>query len=193
MSKLEAPLRMASADSLAEFVERHPRLFVLTGAGCSTDSGIPDYRDAAGEWKRRPPIMFQEFVGGRTRAQALLGEESCRLPPHAVCAPERRADALATLERRGRIVQLVTQNVDGLHQAAGSRKRDRSARPHRYRALPGLRATELARAAAAGTRAAESGLRRLSTRSKRQTAMPISRMPRSRRSTCLPAMRVVDC
>ena len=42
-----------STNSLIDFVERHPRLFVLTGAGCSTDSGIPDYRDADGEWKRR--------------------------------------------------------------------------------------------------------------------------------------------
>ena len=78
MSKLDAPLRMASADSLAEFVERHPRLFVLTGAGCSTDSGIPDYRDAAGEWKRRPPIMFQAFVADerarkRYWARSLVG------------------------------------------------------------------------------------------------------------------------
>ena len=78
MSKLEAPLRIASADSVAEFVERHPRLFVLTGAGCSTDSGIPDYRDAAGEWKR-PSDHVPGVRGGRTRAQALLGEESCRL------------------------------------------------------------------------------------------------------------------
>ena len=47
---------------LVEFVERHPRLFVLTGAGCSTDSGIPDYRDADGEWRRGRPIMLQDFL-----------------------------------------------------------------------------------------------------------------------------------
>jgi NAD-dependent SIR2 family protein deacetylase len=122
MSKLEAPLRMASPDSLAEFVERHPRLFVLTGAGCSTDSGIPDYRDAAGEWKRRPPITYQQFVANepsrkRYWTRSLVGFRRIR--------QARANDAhysLATLERRGRIVQLVTQNVDGLHQAAGSRK-----------------------------------------------------------------------
>jgi len=120
MSKLEAPLRMASADSLAEFVERHHRLFVLTGAGCSTDSGIPDYRDAAGEWKRRPPIMFQAFVADeRTRkrywARSLVGFRRMRSS-----RPNDAHTSLATLERRGRIVQLVTQNVDGLHHAAGS-------------------------------------------------------------------------
>ena len=111
---------VASADSLIEFVERHPRLFVLTGAGCSTDSGIPDYRDAAGEWKRRPPITYQLFTGNelarkRYWARSLVGFRRMR---HA--RPNDAHHSLATLEQRGRVVQLVTQNVDGLHQAAGS-------------------------------------------------------------------------
>jgi NAD-dependent SIR2 family protein deacetylase len=107
-------------DALSHFIERHPRLFVLTGAGCSTDSGIPDYRDSAGEWKRRPPIRYQEFVGNeharkRYWARSLAGFRRMRL-----ARPNEAHHALATLERRGRIVQLVTQNVDGLHHAAGS-------------------------------------------------------------------------
>jgi NAD-dependent SIR2 family protein deacetylase len=107
-------------DGLSHFIERHPRLFVLTGAGCSTDSGIPDYRDSAGEWKRRPPIRYQEFVGNeyarkRYWARSLAGFRRMRL-----ARPNDAHHALATLERRGRIVQLVTQNVDGLHHAAGS-------------------------------------------------------------------------
>jgi NAD-dependent SIR2 family protein deacetylase len=107
-------------DALSRFVERHPRLFVLTGAGCSTDSGIPDYRDSSGEWKRRPPIRYQEFVGDerarkRYWARSLAGFRRMRL-----ARPNDAHRALATLERRGLIVQLVTQNVDGLHDAAGS-------------------------------------------------------------------------
>jgi NAD-dependent SIR2 family protein deacetylase len=110
----------AVPDSLIDFVERHPRLFVLTGAGCSTDSGIPDYRDADGDWKRRPPIMFQQFVGNerarkRYWARSLVGFRRIR---HA--RPNDAHYSLVCLEQRGRIVQLVTQNVDGLHQAAGS-------------------------------------------------------------------------
>ena len=107
-------------DALSRFVERHHRLFVLTGAGCSTDSGIPDYRDSSGEWKRRPPIRYQEFVGNerarkRYWARSLAGFRRMRL-----ARPNDAHHALAMLERRNRIVQLVTQNVDGLHDAAGS-------------------------------------------------------------------------
>jgi len=116
----EVTTRPSSTDSLVEFVDRHPKLFVLTGAGCSTDSGIPDYRDTDGEWKRRPPITFQLFVGNerarkRYWARSLVGFRRLR---HA--RPNDAHHSLASLERRGRIVQLVTQNVDGLHQAAGS-------------------------------------------------------------------------
>ena len=69
-----------STNSLIDFVDRHPKLFVLTGAGCSTESGIPDYRDAAGEWKRRQPITYQQFVGNdharkRYWARSLVGFE----------------------------------------------------------------------------------------------------------------------
>ena len=119
----DAPLVPSNTplESLARFIDRHPRLFVLTGAGCSTESGIPDYRDADGEWKRTPPIMFQKFVGDeharkRYWARSLVGFRRLR-----TARPNDAHLALASLEHRGRMAQLVTQNVDGLHQAAGSR------------------------------------------------------------------------
>src|SRR5688572_26210622 len=110
-----------TANALREFIERHAKLFVLTGAGCSTASGIPDYRDADGEWKRGRPIMLQDFVAhehSRKRywARGLIGWRRMR-----AAQPNDAHLALAALESHGRIVQLVTQNVDGLHQAAGSR------------------------------------------------------------------------
>jgi NAD-dependent SIR2 family protein deacetylase len=97
-------------------------LFVLTGAGCSTESGIPDYRDETGEWKRRQPVMFQDFVAhehARKRywARSLIGFRRMRS-----ARPNDAHHALASLERAGRISHLVTQNVDGLHQAAGSER-----------------------------------------------------------------------
>ena len=109
-----------SRGSLLDFVERHPRLFVLTGAGCSTASGIPDYRDAHGQWKRAQPVMLQHFLADeaarkRYWARSLVGWHRM----HAA-RPNDAHRALAALERAGRVEQLVTQNVDGLHQAAGS-------------------------------------------------------------------------
>jgi NAD-dependent SIR2 family protein deacetylase len=106
--------------ALTEFIARHPRLFVLTGAGCSTDSGIPDYRDAEGEWKRAQPVMFQPFMSeARTRqrywARSLIGWRYFQR-----ARPNGAHLALAELERQGRIELLVTQNVDCLHDAAGS-------------------------------------------------------------------------
>jgi NAD-dependent SIR2 family protein deacetylase len=106
---------------LREFVHRHRRLFVLTGAGCSTASGIPDYRDADGEWKRvARPVMLHDFVANehtrkRYWARSLVGWKRM-----SGARPNDAHRSLATLEREGRIEQLVTQNVDGLHQAAGS-------------------------------------------------------------------------
>jgi len=107
-------------DALRRFIEGHERLFVLTGAGCSTDSGIPDYRDADGAWKRSPPVQFAAFsaepaVRQRYWARSLVG---WRHFGHA--EPNATHRALARLEVAGRIDLLVTQNVDGLHQRAGS-------------------------------------------------------------------------
>ncbi|MEO8464751.1 MAG: NAD-dependent protein deacetylase [Gammaproteobacteria bacterium] len=106
--------------ALREFIGRHERLFVLTGAGCSTGSGIPDYRDADGEWKRAQPVTFQDFVANehtrkRYWARGLIGWQRLR-----GAQPNAAHHALAALEQRGRIEQIVTQNVDGLHQSAGS-------------------------------------------------------------------------
>jgi NAD-dependent SIR2 family protein deacetylase len=106
--------------TLQDFVDRHQRLFVLTGAGCSTRSGIPDYRDADGQWKRAQPVTFQAFMGDeKTRrrywARSLIGWRRIRQ-----ARPNDAHRALARLETIGKIELLLTQNVDRLHQAAGS-------------------------------------------------------------------------
>ncbi len=110
-----------SLDALTAFAARYPRLFVLTGAGCSTESGIPDYRDGNGDWKRPAPVTFQAFMGDdatrrRYWARSLIG---WRVMGGA--RPGAAHRALASLESAGRINTLLTQNVDGLHDAAGSR------------------------------------------------------------------------
>jgi NAD-dependent SIR2 family protein deacetylase len=113
---------MTECGNLQDFVEQHERLFVLTGAGCSTRSGIPDYRDAEGQWKRAQPVTYQAFMGEeKTRrrywARSLIG---WRLMRHA--HPNDAHHALARLEGTGRTELLLTQNVDRLHQAAGSER-----------------------------------------------------------------------
>jgi NAD-dependent SIR2 family protein deacetylase len=107
--------------SLREFVERHDRLFVLTGAGCSTASGIPDYRDADGEWKRGQPILLEDFLAHERSRQRYWARSLVGFRRTRGAVPNDAHRALAALESRGRVAQLVTQNVDGLHQAAGSR------------------------------------------------------------------------
>lgn len=105
---------------LRDFIERHARLFILSGAGCSTESGIPDYRDTEGDWKRSAPVMFQAFMGDaairrRYWARSLVGWRRLR-----AARPNDAHRALWRLQQQHRVECLVTQNVDRLHQAAGS-------------------------------------------------------------------------
>lgn len=108
--------------TLIEFLTDHPRLFVLTGAGISVGSGIPEYRDEDGEWKRPAPVQFRDFIDRhetrqRYWARSLIGWQSFNQASPNVCH-----QTLARWESEGRISQLVTQNVDRLHQAAGARR-----------------------------------------------------------------------
>ena len=108
--------------SLADFIDAHPRLFVLTGAGCSTDSGIPDYRDADGGWKRAPPVTFQAFMGEEHTRRRYWARSLVGWRHFGQAQPNGTHHALQRLEATGRLGLLVTQNVDGLHQRAGSRQ-----------------------------------------------------------------------
>jgi len=99
-------------------VER--RFLVLTGAGISTSSGIPDYRDSEGVRRGKAPMMYQEFLAtpqARRRywARAMLGWPRVR-----IAQPNKAHRALATLQQHERISGLITQNVDALHDQAGS-------------------------------------------------------------------------
>ncbi len=113
---------MTERGNLEDFVDRHRRLFVLTGAGCSTSSGIPDYRDADGQWKRSQPVTYQAFMREeptrrRYWARSLIGWRRVRR-----ARPNGAHRALARLEATSGIELLLTQNVDRLHQAAGSKR-----------------------------------------------------------------------
>ena len=111
---------MADAAALLRFAERASRLFVLTGAGCSTASGIPDYRDENGDWKRRAPVQYLDFVKKERTRRHYWSRSLIGWPALNEAEPNDAHRALAALERHGPVRHLVTQNVDGLHQKAGS-------------------------------------------------------------------------
>ena len=108
-----------AVNDLARLLAGH-KVLALTGAGCSTESGIPDYRGPTAPVRRKAPITYQEFVAseaGRRRywARAVVGWPRIR-----DARPNAAHTALATMEQRGDLAGLVTQNVDRLHHKAGS-------------------------------------------------------------------------
>ena len=109
-------------NALRDFIQAHPRLAVLTGAGVSTSSGIPDYRNAQGEWKRARPVEFRPFMTDPRVRQRYWSRSMVGWPIISRAQPNGAHRALARLEATGFVQLLITQNVDGLHSAGGSRK-----------------------------------------------------------------------
>jgi NAD-dependent SIR2 family protein deacetylase len=107
-------------EQLRAFLSDHSRLLVLTGAGLSTRSGIPAYRNADGQWLRRDPILFQEFVADATTRRRYWARSFFGWSVMDRAEPNAAHHALARFESGGRLSALITQNVDGLHRAAGS-------------------------------------------------------------------------
>ncbi len=106
--------------TLVQLLGAARRVLVFTGAGISTGSGIPDFRGPGGVWTKRQPVYFDEFRASEVKrveyweyklegAQSFLGAQ-----------PNATHHAIVALERKGRLQAVVTQNIDGLHQAAGS-------------------------------------------------------------------------
>ncbi len=108
--------------SLSDFIARHERLFVLTGAGVSTASGIPDYRDQRGKWKHRKPMEYRDFVSSHQARRRYWARSFIGWQRFQRAGPNAAHVALARLEQQGRLIHIVTQNVDGLHQRAGSQR-----------------------------------------------------------------------
>lgn len=107
-------------EALAEFLERYPRALVLTGAGLSTASGIPDYRDRDGARRGRQPIQGPEFRRSVDTQRRYWARSMVGWPIMSNARPNQGHRALSRLEKHGSFGYLLTQNVDGLHQQAGS-------------------------------------------------------------------------
>ena len=116
MRQLDAYSRVTLADHL----RASHRALIFTGAGISTGSGIPDFRGPQGVWKRRQPVYFQDFMSSEAARiehwdYKLEGRDAFRdARPNAVHA------AIVRLERAGKVEAVITQNIDGLHSAAGT-------------------------------------------------------------------------
>lgn len=109
------------ARELARFIARAGRVAVVTGAGVSTASGIPDYRDRNGDWKHARPVQYADFVARPDVRRRYWARSFSGWQRIANARPNRAHTALAALESAGRVDTIITQNVDGLHRRAGSR------------------------------------------------------------------------
>ena len=112
------PSRFAA---LVAHFHHYQQPLVLTGAGCSTASGIPDYRDKNGHWKHRQPVQFNDFINSESVRKRYWARSMHGWPGFHDATPGNAHIALANLEADGWIRHIITQNIDGLHQVAGSR------------------------------------------------------------------------
>tara|TARA_R110002110_G_scaffold66978_2_gene183153 strand:- start:7045 stop:7890 length:846 start_codon:yes stop_codon:yes gene_type:complete len=108
------------AATLAAFFEAHPRVVVITGAGVSAEAGIPTYRDASGTWLGSRPIQHQEFIAHSAQRQRYWARSMRGWPDVRDAQPGITHSALTLLQRAGAVPLIITQNVDRLHQRAGS-------------------------------------------------------------------------
>lgn len=106
-------------DDLAARIRHSSDIVFFTGAGISTESGIPDFRGPGGKWTRMRPVYFDEFVNSEeARVQAWQRKkESYQLYKEA--QPNIGHTSISTLEKRGNLLGLITQNIDGLHSRGG--------------------------------------------------------------------------
>ncbi|MBM4054851.1 MAG: hypothetical protein FJ264_09325 [Planctomycetes bacterium] len=109
-----------SHNKLTHFIRVSGKILVFTGAGISTGSGISDYRGPQGVWKRRKPVYYQDFMSSQeARVEywdyKLEGWESFR-----TAKPNAVHYAIVRLEQAGKLLMVITQNIDGLHSIAGT-------------------------------------------------------------------------
>ena len=109
-------------DELADLVRERQPCVVLTGAGVSTESGIPDFRSPSGVWAHHDPMEYATIQAFRSDPEKVWEFYLLRLNVLADAEPNAGHLALAELERRGLVRAVVTQNIDLLHERAGSRE-----------------------------------------------------------------------
>jgi NAD-dependent deacetylase len=104
---------------LRDLIEGARTIAPFTGAGISTECGIPDFRSPGGLWTKNRPIPFDEFLASREMRDESWRRRFAIDATFAAAKPGRGHRALASLYRRGKVPELITQNIDNLHQASG--------------------------------------------------------------------------
>jgi NAD-dependent deacetylase len=108
-----------SRTDLARLIADARRMVVFTGAGISTESGVPDFRSPGGVWSKMKPIYFQEFVGSEERRREAWTRAFTGKAGWVGASPNAGHHAVARLVEQGRVEAVITQNVDNLHQDSG--------------------------------------------------------------------------
>ena len=106
-------------ERLRAFIENARRTVVFTGAGISTESGIPDFRSPGGVWSRRRPVDFRDFVASESARREAWSQRAESHRTMAQAEPNHGHRAVASLVHRGIVTMVITQNIDGLHQRSG--------------------------------------------------------------------------
>lgn len=109
----------SAVEQLGELIAGASTIVPFTGAGISTECGIPDFRSPGGLWTRNRPIPFDEFVASRDARDESWRRRFAMEPTFAAAKPGRGHRALASLYRAGKVPAIITQNIDNLHQASG--------------------------------------------------------------------------
>lgn len=114
-----APDLRSGIDLLGDMIAEARTIVPFTGAGISTESGIPDFRSPGGLWTRNKPIPFGDFVASQDARDEAWRRRFAMEPSFAAARPGRGHRALASLYKAGKVPAIVTQNIDNLHQASG--------------------------------------------------------------------------
>ncbi len=109
----------SGVEQLGEMIAQASIIVPFTGAGISTECGIPDFRSPGGIWTRNRPIAFDEFLASQEARDESWRRRFAMEPTFAAARPGRGHRALASLYRAGKVPAIITQNIDNLHQASG--------------------------------------------------------------------------
>lgn len=114
-------MEQAAIQQVADWIQEAQRAVAFTGAGISTESGIPDFRSPGGVWATSQPVYYDEYLADPDARKEYWRQKSITHDEFLKARPNVAHRLLASWEQRGRIRGVITQNIDGLHQEAGSR------------------------------------------------------------------------